>query len=306
MCKICKTCSQSNFGVTLKKTEERAARMVNGKITEYFEGSEEIQEEILINYCFTCSKEITKDDLIEMHICKICKSKVEQVNKNGVCTKCAEEVDKLSEASREDLILMLLKQNKKISSKSSKPSKLFEPAEENKIANENKISNENKEEKNKEKLVKSGKKSDTIKTAYKLTKNIDVSQVEIDSNEKVSSMRKRKSKSNDKINISKKENKDENKEVALISQENMDKATNDNKEKVKSVPIIKSVNNKSLDYVTDNVSSTIKDINDMVIALDIKEDIDIYNINTDIADKDVVYNTLMEIEDIMNNISSFN
>jgi len=290
MCKICKTCGQSNFGVTLKKTEERAVRMINGKITEYFEGSEEIQEAISINYCFTCGSKITEEDLIEMHICKVCKTKVEQANENGVCTQCAEEVDKLSEASREDLILMILKQNKKIVSKSC------ERAEENKIANQN------KEEKNKEKLVKNNKKSDTIKRVYKTAKNSDSLKVETDKGKKVSSKRKIESKVNNKINTTKKENK----EATLISQENMDKAINDNKEKIKSAPKIKSADSKSLDYVTDKLSIHVEDVKDIVTLDDIKDHIDISNIDAEITDNEVINNTLIEIEDIINNMSSFN
>lgn len=279
MCKICKICGKSNFGVTLKKAEERAARMVNGKITEYFEGSEELQEEISINYCFTCGRKIVEDDLIENHICKVCKSSVNQVNEKGVCIQCAEEVDNLSKASREDLILMILKQNKKISSKEDEM-----------------------EIENKENLVKKIKKSDIIKKDYKTTKDSDNLKVEIDSEKKVSSKRKVECKLNDKISNRKKGNK----EIASISQENIDKAINDNKEKIKSAPKIKSADSKSLDYVTDKVGSHIEDVLDMFIIEDIKEDADINNIKTEIADADVVHNTLMEIEDIMNNMSSFN
>lgn len=293
MRKMCKACGQSNFGVTLKKVEERAGRMVGGKIKEYFEGSEEIQEEISINYCFTCSREITEEDLLERYICKVCKSSVEQVNENGVCIKCAKEVNKLSEISREDLILMILKQNKEIL---AKPSVLIEPSKENEIAIEN------KKVKNKEKLVKNDKKDVTIKREYKTVKSLDSSKVEIDSEKKVSSKRKVQCKSNNKINNAEKESK----KVTILSRENMDKAISNNKEKTKSTPKIKSVDNKSLNYVTDKNSSHIEDIKDMFMLKDIKEDIDIKNINIEIVDGDVVHNTLMEIEDVMNNMSSFN
>lgn len=283
MCKICKACGKSNFGVTLKRAEERAARMVNGEIKEYFEGSEEIKEEISINYCFTCGSEIIEADLIETYICKVCKSSVKQVNENGVCSKCAEEVDSLSKVSREDLILMILKQNKKISYEA------FDSSKENEIASENK-----------EKLVKNNRKSGTIKRGYKTAKNSDHCKVEIDNSKKISSKRKTECKPKDEINNTKKENK----EIASISQENMDKAINDNKEKIKSAPKIKSADIKSLDYVTDKVTSPIDDVLDIFMVEDIKEDIN--NINTEVIDADVVHNTLMEIEDIMYNKSSFN
>lgn len=287
MCKICKTCSKSNFGVTIKKAAERAARMVDGKITEYFEDSKEAQEEVLINYCFTCSKEITEEDLIEIHECKVCKRNVEHVNKDGVCTQCEEEVDKLSQASREDLILMILKQNKQIETEAVK------------ILDETKKV-ENKREKNKEKLVKNSKKDDTMKIGYRAIKSLDAQIVEIDNKKKPSSRRKVQSKNNEKSNDAKKE-----KETSLISQENMDKAIKDNKEKVKSIPNIKIIENQSLDYVTDKNSNHIEDIKDLFVVEDIKEDILINKQNNEIAD-DVIHNTLMEIENIMSSISSCN
>lgn len=299
MCKICKTCNQSNFGVIVKKTEERAGRMLNGEITEYFEGSEETQEKILINYCFTCGREITENELSQIYVCKACKSEVEQINENGVCRDCAKEADKLSEASREELILMILKQNKKITDKLPilpELHKSFQSAE----VNEEKL--ENKEDKNKEKLVKNSKKSDTIKKRSRVAKNIDCSKVEIDTEKRVSSRRKKKCESIDNTNDIKKEKK----EAALTSQENMDKAINDNKGKIKAVPRIKSVDSKSLEYVADKVGNDIQEAKDIAINLNIKDDIDIYNKKIETTNSDIVHKTLMEIEDIMNNVSNKN
>lgn len=299
MCKICKTCNQSNFGVIVKKTEERAGRMLNGEITEYFEGSEETQEKILINYCFTCGREITENELSQIYVCKACKSEVEQINENGVCMDCAKEVDKLSEASREELILMILKQNKKITGKLPilpELHKSFQSAE----VNKEKL--ENKEDKNKEKLVKNNKKSDTIKKRSRVARNIDCSKVEIDTGKKVSSRRKKKCEAIDNTNYIKKEKK----EAALTSQENMDKAINDNKGKIKAVPRIKSVDSKSSEYVADKVSGGIQEVKDIAIDLNIKDNINIYNENIETIDSDIVHKTLMEIEDIMNDVNNKN
>lgn len=122
MCKICKTCKKSDFGVIRRKTEEKAARLINGEISEYFDGSYEVHEELLYNYCFTCSKEITEDDLEEVNKCRICKKEVSHINANGVCEECARKAEKLSNVSKEDLILMLLKQSEEGLSKLEKSS----------------------------------------------------------------------------------------------------------------------------------------------------------------------------------------
>lgn len=114
MCKICKACGQSNFGVIVKKIEKRAAKIVNGKITEYFKGYAEVEEIREINYCFTCRKNVTEEDLSEVHICKVCKREALEVNKNGICLECSKEAEKLIDISKEELILMILKQNKKV------------------------------------------------------------------------------------------------------------------------------------------------------------------------------------------------
>lgn len=271
MCKICKTCNESNFGVIIKRIEERAARMVNDQIIEYFEGSEEVREEMSINYCFTCSKEIAEDDLIEESICKICKGKNEHVNKNGLCIKCAKEVAKLSEASKEDLILMLIKQNKKNAYDQLEIPESYVQGEEN----EREV--KNKREKNNEILVKNNRKSDTIKRGDKSIQNVGEQKVEIDMGKNVLLRRKKGCKYNDKIIRSKKENNCKgNKDAASTLQENMEKAIIENKEEVKDVAIIE----------------------------DIKEDINIYNINKEKVYSEVVDNTLMEIEEIINGMSN--
>lgn len=133
MYKICKTCKRSDFGVIRRKTEEKAARLINGEISEYFDGSYEVHEELLYNYCFTCSKEITEDDLEEINTCSICKKEVSDLNANSVCKECARKAEKLSNISKEDLILMLLKQSEEGLPKSVKLNQTVKSEKLNKI-----------------------------------------------------------------------------------------------------------------------------------------------------------------------------
>ena len=161
MCKICKTCKRSDFGVIRRKTEEKAARLINGEISEYFDGSYESHEELLYNYCFTCSKEITEDDLEEINKCSICKKEVSHINANGVCEECARKAEKLSNVRKEDLILMLLKQSEEVLSKSEKSSQ----SQAAKLEKVNKGHTVNLERSNQIQTVKSEKSKPKAKSA---------------------------------------------------------------------------------------------------------------------------------------------
>ena len=214
MYKICKTCKRSDFGVIRRKTEEKAARLINGEISEYFDGSYEVHEELLYNYCFTCSKEITEDDLEEINTCSICGKEVSDLNANSVCEECARKAEKLSNISKEDLILMLLKQSEE---GLTKPVKLNQTVNEVEKVNESKdktympdISAETKEfnkdsnldsrlstlkaqnikklEKNSKEKLKNNQKSDTIDSIKETQMKTDLHKVEID-NEKKSKLK---------------------------------------------------------------------------------------------------------------------
>lgn len=288
MCKICKACGQSNFGVIVKKIEKRAAKIVNGKITEYFKGYEEVEEIREINYCFTCRKNVTEKDLSEVHICKACKREALEVNENGICLDCSKEAEKLIDISKEELILMILKQNKKVEAEPSdisnfnkslelsEPEKLIDSKEllnsqelckswlhdgadkvtgSHEIVEENQKKNQSKKRKNEEKLVKNNKKSVTIEKEKKIAKPNDEQKVEIDIKKSMSS-RKRNS-----INKSISKN-----EFIGISQE----------------------------------------IDDVAVIGIVKNEMDILNIEKKAYYKEVVNNTLIEIEDIVKSMNSKN
>jgi len=288
MCKICKACGQSNFGVIVKKIEKRAAKIVNGKITEYFKGYEEVEEIREINYCFTCRKNVTEKDLSEVHICKACKREALEVNENGICLDCSKEAEKLIDISKEELILMILKQNKKVEAEPSdisnfnkslelsEPEKLIDSKEllnsqelcksglhdgadkvtgSYEIVEENQKKNQSKKRKNEEKLVKNNKKSVTIEKEKKIAKPNDEQKVEIDIKKSMSS-RKRNS-----INKSISKN-----EFIGISQE----------------------------------------IDDVAVIGIVKNEMDILNIEKKAYYKEVVNNTLIEIEDIVKSMNSKN
>ncbi len=311
MCKICKTCGQSNFGVIVKRIEKKAAKMLDGKITEYFEEYEEIAEETEINYCFTCSREVAEEDLTEVHICKACKSEVYEVNENGICVECMKEAEKLAEISKEELILMILKQNKKIEDEQNKfleASETGDSQKKNKIFEENQGELENKKEKIAEKLVKNNRKSDTIKKENKSANFCCKQEVEIDVKNRVFSKRKNGHKASNKAESI--QEKDEGE--VLNFEKNIENAIKANKEKVKLAAEASSLNTKSLNNVKKEVNNIFEndfigignEVNDVAIIDDICEDMDISNINKEIAYKDVVNNTLMEIEDIIRSMDS--
>lgn len=209
MYKICKTCKRSDFGVIRRKTEEKAARLINGEISEYFDGSYEVHEELLYTYCFTCSKEITEDDLEEINTCSICGKEVSDLNANSVCEECARKAEKLSNISKEDLILMLLKQSEEGLPKSVKLNQTVKSEKLNKIIKSDvidelnefnkdsnldsrlstpKAHNIKKLEKNSKEKLKNNQKSDTIDSIKEAQIKTDLQKVEID-NEKKSKLK---------------------------------------------------------------------------------------------------------------------
>lgn len=117
MCKRCKHCGKSDLGVLITQISTVAARKVDGKIVEFFKDSEENSQKEEVNYCFTCNKSITEDDLIETVVCKSCGKEVDHVDENGLCDECAkvkaeaeEEARKLASMTQEEIVAMLIAQ----------------------------------------------------------------------------------------------------------------------------------------------------------------------------------------------------
>ncbi|AGF59648.1 ribosomal protein L37AE/L43A [Clostridium saccharoperbutylacetonicum] len=293
MCKICKACGQSNFGVIVKKIEKRAAKIVNGKITEYFKGYAEVEEIREINYCFTCRKNVTEEDLSEVHICKVCKREALEVNKNGICLECSKEAEKLIDISKEELILMILKQNKKvetelsdignfnesleiseekklIDSKESSTSQelcklgvhdeLDKVTESHEIVEENQKKAQSKKRKIEEKLVKNSRKSVTIEKENKIAKLNHEQKVEIDVEKNMSSRKKNRIKTN---------------------------GTNKSISKNEGIGIS-------------------QEVNDIAVVGTVKDEMDIFNIEKKAYYKEVVNSTLIEIEDIIKSMDNKN
>lgn len=293
MCKICKVCGQSNFGVIVKKIEKRAAKIVNGKITEYFKGYEEVEEIREINYCFTCRRNVTEEDLSEVHICNVCKRETLEVNENGICLECSKEAEKLIDISKEELILMILKQNKKVETElsdidnfnkslelseekklidskgSSTSQELCESVEHDEvdkvtesheIVEENEKKDQSKKRKNEEKLVKNRKKSVTIEKEEKIAKLNHEQKVEIDVEKNMSSRKKNRVKTNSA-----------NKSIS----KNEDIGIN-------------------------------QEVNDIAVVGTVKDEMDIFNIEKKAYYKEVVNSTLIEIEDIIKSMDNKN
>lgn len=117
MCKRCKHCGESNLGVLITQISTIAARKLNGEIVEFFKESEENTQTETVNYCFTCNKPITEDDLIETVKCTSCGKEVNHVNDEGLCDECAKvkteaeaEAKKLASMTQEELIAMIMAQ----------------------------------------------------------------------------------------------------------------------------------------------------------------------------------------------------
>lgn len=117
MCKRCKHCGESNLGVLITQTSTIAARKLNGEIVEFFKESEENTQTEKVNYCFTCNKPITEDDLVETVKCTSCGKEVNHINDEGLCDECAKvkieaeaEAKKLANMTQEELIAMIMAQ----------------------------------------------------------------------------------------------------------------------------------------------------------------------------------------------------
>jgi len=110
MCKKCKGCGKSNLGAIVTHVEKIAVRMLDGEVVEQFQDSYEESQDTQINYCFECGKAITEEDLFEDVQCPICGKMVGGLTESGACQECTDEANKLASMSKEQLILMLMKQ----------------------------------------------------------------------------------------------------------------------------------------------------------------------------------------------------
>lgn len=132
MCKRCKHCGESNLGVLITQVSTIAARKLNGEIVEFFKESEENSQTEKINYCFTCNKQITEEDLIETVKCSSCGKEVNSVDKDGLCEECAkvkheaeEEAKRIASMTQEELVAMIMAQKfGKVSKPESKPEEI--------------------------------------------------------------------------------------------------------------------------------------------------------------------------------------
>lgn len=112
MCKKCKGCGKSNIGAIVTHIETIAVRIVDGVVTEQFKESYEESQTTEINYCFECKKAITEADLFEEVECPVCGKMVGGLTESGACQECTDEANKLASMSKEQLILMLMKQTR--------------------------------------------------------------------------------------------------------------------------------------------------------------------------------------------------
>jgi hypothetical protein len=110
MCKKCKGCGKSNLGAIVTHVEKIAVRILDGEVVEQFQDSYEETQDTEINYCFECGKPITEEDLFEEVQCPICGKMVGGLTESGACQECTDEANKLASMSKEQLILMLMKQ----------------------------------------------------------------------------------------------------------------------------------------------------------------------------------------------------
>ena len=110
MCKKCKGCGKSNLGAIVTHVEKIAVRILDGEVVEQFQDSYQEEQTTEINYCFECGKPITEEDLFDEVQCPICGKMVGGLTESGACQECTDEANKLASMSKEQLILMLMKQ----------------------------------------------------------------------------------------------------------------------------------------------------------------------------------------------------
>lgn len=117
----CKCCNQSDFGVNMIQTIKEPVRILNGKLDKVL-GESETTKEIEYCFCNICKKVITNNDLYEHIECPICLRKVDKIV-NGKCHQCEEVSKSMETISKEDLILMLMRQQFKLNAitRESKP-----------------------------------------------------------------------------------------------------------------------------------------------------------------------------------------
>ena len=106
----CKCCKKSNFGAILTETKVTPIMMSNGEPVKVLTDQEDTTTNIAITYCMTCKKEINPEtDLYELETCPVCGKEVEELV-DGLCHECAEQKKSLESMSKDDLLLMILKQ----------------------------------------------------------------------------------------------------------------------------------------------------------------------------------------------------
>lgn len=110
----CKHCNKSDFGVNMIIITKDPVRFLNGKPDKVL-GESEVIEEVEYCYCNICKKQITKDDLYEYIKCPVCNREVDKIV-NGKCTTCDEVSKEMETISKEDLIIMLMRQQMQLNS----------------------------------------------------------------------------------------------------------------------------------------------------------------------------------------------
>lgn len=104
----CKHCRGTEFGVTLTEVKTTPVKMKDGEAVGML-AEPQIEQSYEVNFCFTCNQNITEADLIENETCPVCDAIVPELV-DGACPDCTAQKKKLLNMTKEELILMMMKQ----------------------------------------------------------------------------------------------------------------------------------------------------------------------------------------------------
>lgn len=104
----CKHCKGTEFGLTVVETKVSGYKAINGEVVSQI-GEPQVKTETKVTYCFGCNKEIVEGvDTYENETCTVCGIESEEV-KDGKCPECDSKVKALARMTKEELIIMMMK-----------------------------------------------------------------------------------------------------------------------------------------------------------------------------------------------------
>lgn len=123
----CKYCGGSTFGFQITETKTTIVIKKDGELVQELNSDTQLVSEE-VKHCFTCNKDITKDDIVTEEVCGLCSAVTTEGLEDGKCASCITLLKEVATLSPEELVRRMLANNQKETKEEVKAEEVKKPA----------------------------------------------------------------------------------------------------------------------------------------------------------------------------------